>query len=219
VDSLIAIRQKLNKKLAEHPNLDYWQSEFCILEKNADIIGGGKRDLGMDTALYVAWVMHADLTLANASSWQWWTAVTRADFKDGLICIDTGNENDLYNQETLKNDGVFHDSKLLWALGNYSRFVTPEMKRIEVKLSDNKTLNEQYKDVMISAYKNEKTSEIVLVAINYSNEDKKMDLSGYTINKMYVTSKDKNLEATSVTNKTVTLEARSVSTLIGHLKK
>lgn len=215
-DSLIAIRQELNKKLKEF-DVGYWQSEFCILEKTDDIGGGGKRDLGMNTALYVARVIHADLTLANAKSWQWWTAITRADFKDGLIYIDTGNENDLYNQEPLKTDGVFHDSKLLWALGNYSRFVRPEMKRIEVKLSDNKTLNEQYKNVMISAYKNEKTSDLVLVAINHSNEDKTIDLSGYTIHNVYVTSKDKSLEATSFNSKHITLEARSVNTLIGHL--
>ena len=67
VDTLIAIRQKLNKKLLSH-NLDYWQSEFCILENTDDIGGGKKRDLGIDTALYVARVIHADLTLANASS-------------------------------------------------------------------------------------------------------------------------------------------------------
>tara|TARA_R110002049_G_scaffold267422_1_gene443782 strand:+ start:11076 stop:12581 length:1506 start_codon:yes stop_codon:yes gene_type:complete len=219
VDSLITIRQKLNNKLETHPNLDYWQSEFCILENTDDIGGGSKRDLGIDTALYVARVIHADLTLANASSWQWWTALTIADYKDGLIYLDTGIVNDMYNQESLKYDGNFHDSKLLWALGNYSRFVRPEMKRIEVKLSDNKTLKEQYKDVMISAYKNEKTSGLVLVAINYGNEDKSIDLSGYTIKNMYVTSKDKNLEATSANSKNVTLEARSVNTLIGHLKK
>lgn len=216
VDSLITIRQKLNKKLTNH-NLNYWQSEFCILEKSDDIGGGSKRDLGMNTALYVARVIHADLTLANASSWQWWTALSNADFKDGLIYIDTGIEKDLYNLELLKKDGVFHDSKLLWVFGNYSRFVRPEMKRIEVKLNDSNLLNERYKDVMISTYKNEESSELVIVAINYSDKNKTIDLSRYEINKMYVTSKDKNLEAVKLNNKNVVIEARSVSTIIGSI--
>lgn len=216
VDSLITVRQKLNKKLIEH-KLDYWQSEFCILEKSDDIGGGNKRDLGMNTALYVARVIHADLTLANAKSWQWWTALTIADFKDGLIYIDTGNKKDLYNQESLKTNGVFYDSKLLWVLGNYSRFIRPEMKRIEVKIIGSEALDKQYKDVMISAYKNEKSSELVIVAINYSDRDKVINLSGFAPKNMYVTSKEKSLEVVKLNDQNVVIEARSVSTIVGYL--
>ncbi|WP_188220138.1 glycoside hydrolase [Flavobacterium pokkalii] len=219
VDSLIAIRQKLNDKLAKHPKLEYWQSEFCILEKSDDIGGGGKRDLGMDTALYVARVIHADLTLANASSWQWWTAISDADFKDGLIYLDTGIENDMYNKESLKKDGNFHDSKLLWALGNFSRFVQPNMVRIDIKSSSNKELKDQYKDLMLSAYLNTKTSEVSIVAINYSDENKELEIPGVTLDKLFVTSKDKNLEATSISKNNISIEARSISTLTGLLIK
>ncbi|MFC2127126.1 glycoside hydrolase [Bacteroidota bacterium] len=218
VDSLITIRKNLNKKLKEH-NLNYWQSEFCILENSDDIGGGNKRDLGINTALYVARVIHADLTLANASSWQWWTAITRADYKDGLIYIDTGNERDLYDQEQLKYDGEFHDSKLLWALGNYSRFVKPGMRRLEITLNDDKSILEQYSNVMLSAYLNEETLEIVVVGVNYSKVDKILSFSDFEIESIYVTSKDKNLDVTQVNNKMVSLEARSISTLIAHLKK
>lgn len=217
VDSLITIRQKLHKELTKYPHLNYWQSEFCVLENTDDIGGGGKRDLGMDTALYVARVIHADLTLANASSWQWWTALTIADYKDGLIYLDTGDENDLYNKNLLKQDGAFHDSKLLWALGNYSRFVRPNMVRIEVEIDDCKDLELQYKDVILSAYMDIKTSEIVLVAINYSNENKNLDLTDFVAKTMYTTSKNKNLEAVTI-NKEINLEARSISTIIGYKK-
>ncbi len=216
LDSLITIRKELNKKLKEN-NVDYWQSEFCILEKSEDIGGGSSRDLGMNTALYVARVIHADLTLANATSWQWWTALTNADFKDGLIYLDTGNEMDLYNLESLKNDGLFHESKLLWAMGNYSRFIRPEMKRVEVSLSEDKILEDQYKELMISAYKDEKTLELVVVIVNYSDEDKILDFSNLEFDKMYVTSKSKNLEAVKFSNKNVVVEARSVSTLISQM--
>lgn len=217
VDSLISIRKNLNRKLEEY-NLDYWQSEFCILEKSDDIGGGNKRDLGIDTALYVARVIHADLTLANASSWQWWTAITRADFKDGLIYIDTGNERKQYDLEQLKFDGEFHDSKLLWAFGNYSRFVKPGMRRLEIILNDDKSILEQYSNVILSAYFNKITSEIVVVGINYSDEDKVLSFSDFVIENIYVTSKDRNLGNTTVNNNKVSLDARSISTLIGHLK-
>ncbi|WP_396600880.1 glycoside hydrolase [Algibacter sp. R77976] len=215
VDSLIGIRQKLNTKLKEQ-NLDYWQSEFCILEKTDDIGGGSKRDLSMDTALYVARVIHADLTLANASSWQWWTAISNADYKDGLIYIDTGNKNDLFNLDAMKLNGEFHDSKLLWAFGNYSKFVRPEMKRIEIGLESNyKKLKESYGDVILSAYIDENTSKLVVVAINYGDKNKTIDVSDCQIEYKYETSKDKNLELEKVINKEIILNRRTISTLIG----
>jgi hypothetical protein len=51
---------------AANPNLGYWQSEYCILQNNDEIIKGNGRDLGMATALYVARIIHNDLTITNA---------------------------------------------------------------------------------------------------------------------------------------------------------
>lgn len=216
VDSLLSIRKKLNNKLQKH-NLGYWQSEFCILENTDDIGGGSNRDLGINTALYVARVIHADLTIANASSWQWWTALTNADYKDGLIYLDTGDNKDLFNLNKMKSDGDFHDSKLLWAFGNFSRFVRPKMKRVKIDLNEHKTLKEKYKDFMISAYIDQETSKLVIVAINYGKTNKTIDFSDYKINAKYQTSKDKNLEYHKVTNQIITLKGRTVNTLIGSI--
>ena len=73
----VEYRKMLNQRLHDaNPNLGYWQSEYCILQKNGEIGGGSGRDLGMATALYVARIIHNDLTLCNARSWQWWTAVS-----------------------------------------------------------------------------------------------------------------------------------------------
>ena len=77
----------------------------------------------------------------------------------------------LYHQNLLKKDGDFHDSKLLWALGNFSRFIRPDMVRIEIKSNELKCLKEQYKDVVFSAYSDKKTAKITIVAINYSQEN------------------------------------------------
>ncbi|WP_165454308.1 glycoside hydrolase [Hyunsoonleella pacifica] len=215
VDSLIQIRQKLNKELKNN-NVDYWQSEFCILENTDDIGGGNKRDLGIDTALYVARVIHADLTLANASSWQWWTALTNADYKDGLVYLDSGNASDLFNLDSIKYDGNYHDSKLLWAFGNYSRFVKPGMVRVGVQLEEGKeSIKKQYQNVMCSAYVDKTSSKLVIVAINYSDENKTIDISNCQIKDVYVTSSTKNLESKKVINNKIILEARSINTFTG----
>ncbi len=34
----------------------------------------------------MARVIHYDLTVGGASSWQWWLAVSPYDYKDGLVC-------------------------------------------------------------------------------------------------------------------------------------
>ncbi len=146
-------RERIAEKLVEFPSLEYWMSEYCILENNEEIKGKG-RDFGMSTALYVARLIHADLTIANASAWHWWLAMSPYDFKDGLIYVDKDN-----------GDGNFHDSKLLWALGNYSRFIRPGAKRVSVTY-DNFNKEENLKDgVLISGYMNVDKS-LVLVIIN-----------------------------------------------------
>ncbi len=67
-------------------------SEYCILGSY-----GPGRDLGIDPALYVARTIHFDLTRANAAAWQWWTAVSTEDYKDGLIYTDFKNAGDEQN--------------------------------------------------------------------------------------------------------------------------
>ncbi|MBC8768407.1 hypothetical protein H4O18_10410 [Arenibacter sp. BSSL-BM3] len=154
-------RERIAEKLLKYPSLEYWMSEYCILENNEEIKGKG-RDLGMQTALYVARLIHADLTIANASAWHWWLAMSPYDFKDGLIYVDKDTE-----------DGNYYDSKLLWALGNYSRFIRPGAKRVFV---DYENINEEgnlRNGVLISAYKNQDKS-IVVVVVN--QQEKAIDL-------------------------------------------
>ena len=149
--NLVEYRKALSQKLAAtDPGLKYAMTEYCVLEDN-EVIKGNKRDLGMETALYVTRVIHADLTIANATSWQWWTAVSAYDYKDGLVYID-------YNE----NDGQVYESKLLWALGNYSRFIHPGMKRVAVN-PDVGIKN----DVDFSAYKSADGKQLVFVINNY----------------------------------------------------
>ena len=199
---MIAMRKQLNSKVASTPDLEYWMSEYCILGDNAGEIEGNGRDLGINPALYLARVINTDLSVAQASAWQWWTAISAYDYKDGLIYIDKNEQ-----------DGNFDDSKMLWALGNYSRFIRPGFQRIDI--SSATSLNQNF---LYSAYQNPETGEKVVVIVNSKYEDisiKLKDGDG-NIDKVtaYVTSSDKSLEKTDLNSDTgVTIPKRSVTTL------
>jgi hypothetical protein len=227
LDTLLNVRKSLRDSIAAHQNVvNFWQSEFCILESHPDIEGGNKRDLGMATALYVARVIHFDLALANAASWSWWTSMSVCDYKDGLIYFDNGNNgltgaNDP-NSEALQKNGFVRESKLLWAMGNYSRFIRPGMKRIETRLSNELPDNQQANDLMISGYKSADGLTMVFVAVNYSSNEKVLSFSslcdehpvkGHSF-VSYTTSATQNLERGITPVNKVVIHPKSVVTLV-----
>jgi hypothetical protein len=155
---LIDVRSKLDDKiLSTNSSLEFWMTEYCPLEDNSEIVGNG-RDLGIEPALYLGRVIHTDLTVANASSWQWWLAVSPYDYKDGLVYIDDN-----------KFDGVVYESKLLWGLGNFSRFIKKGYKRIDLSRSDNISIEQSISGLLVSAYKDPSTSKYVVVLVNQRN--------------------------------------------------
>lgn len=147
-DQLVPHRLALGKALAAKPGWKLWQSEYCVMEHG--------RDLGMDTALRVARVIHLDLTLVNASAWQWWLAVASEDYKSGLIYTDYKRPGDAEN---------ILESKLLWSLGNYSRFIRPGMRRIEMAGG-----TQDIHGLMASAYADEANRSHVAVFVNMSDK-------------------------------------------------
>ncbi|MFY0624911.1 MAG: xylanase [Reichenbachiella sp.] len=162
---LVSSREKLISEIGlVDPTLDYWMTEYTLLEDNEEVSGNG-RDLGIDPALYMARVIHADLTIANAAAWQWWLAISPYDYKDGLIYIDHN-----------KNGGNYYESKMLWALGQYSRFVRPGMERIHTTRSDNVNSKENVSGLLESAFQSE--SQVVVVLVNQEIEEKHVTFSG-----------------------------------------
>lgn len=167
---LRTIRMELGKELQKN-KVRYWQTELCIMGNDDEIGGGGGKDLTMKTALYVARVIHHDLVYANASAWQWWRSVATGNYKDGLIYADPDHS---------LMDGTFSDSKLMWALGNYSRFIRPGATRVGISAYDHKgkLVAEGDTDpyaLMISAYENADGTPVVVV-INYNEKDRSFDL-------------------------------------------
>jgi O-glycosyl hydrolase len=217
---LVGRRRVLRAKLDLYPGLGYSMTEYCILigsdlgvpSKYRDY--GTGRDLGIDPALWMARVIHCDLTIAQASDWQWWLAVSPYDYKDGLVYV---------NKSVLGGD--YFESKMLWAMGNFSRFIRPGMKRIEVQRSDNATAEATVEDLMASAYWSEDEDVVVIVFVNRANASRpvRLDFVGADVRSLipYVTRGDSadedNLTAYRGLNPedSVVIPARSVVTLVG----
>jgi len=219
-DRLVGWREILRSKLNLYPGLEYWMTEYCIYIPNASWVPpqhrdyGNGRDLGIDPALWVARLIHYDLTVAGASAWQWWLAVSPYWYKDGLVYVDKS-----------QSDGDYYESKMLWGMGNFSRFIRPEMERVIVYRSDNATPDDTVYDLMVSGYYKSDDGIVVVVFVNWAYEDKPIDLNflGAEVTYLipYVTrgySLDKdNLTAYSALSPgdTIAIPARSIVTIVG----
>ncbi len=105
-----ADRDGLSRLIAkDSPGLETWMTEWTEMRAG--------RDAGMDAALVLADTVREDLVYGNASSWQYWIAVSKYDYRDGLVYVDPPALS-------------FALTKKLWALGNYSRFVDRGARRI-----------------------------------------------------------------------------------------
>ena len=194
-DKLWSVREQLSQAST---GVDFWMSEYCILGGNDGEIDGNGRDLGMTPALYMAKVIHADLTVANAAAWHWWLAISPYDYKDGLIYIDKN-----------QNDGTYSESKMLWTLGNYSRFVRPGYVRMDVQTKNS--------PLLVSAYKSPDGNKSVVVVINTTPQAQEVDFTipGKNLRGVYVTSDTEDLALQTLENdEQFSISARSVTTFI-----
>ena len=223
---LVYSRQSAATRIQSIGGLSLWSSEYCVLESpgTAELPGGAGagRDLGIQLALWTARIVSTDIAVGGVTSWQWWTAISRGDYKDGLIHVDDGASNGAGNADYCKNDGYIRDSKTLWALGNFSFFVKPGMVRVQIPSVDNAT---SVNDVMVTAYKDAATKKLVVVAVNVSKSAKayKLNLSGGALvdNKFtpYTTSETLSLKkGTAVDATNFEIPAKSVVTYVGTYK-
>lgn len=223
LSEMISSRQAAASRIQSVGGVSLWSSEYCVLESpgTAELPGGAGagRDLGMSLALWTARIINTDIAVGGVTSWQWWTAISRGDYKDGLIHVDDGASNGAGNADYCKNDGYIRDSKTLWALGNYSLFVKPGMVRVQIPTIDNATA---VNDVMVTAYKDAATKKLVIVAVNISKSAKayKLNLAGGALadNKFtpYTTSETSNLKkGATVDAANLQIPAKSVVTFVG----
>ncbi len=186
-------KARLTRYITEnYPDIEIWMTEWTEMQMG--------RDYGMESAMVLANVVHDDLTIGSVTSWQYWIAVSKYNFRDGLIYTDPYREN-------------IRETKRLWALGNFSRFIRPGAVRIEA--------TSDHEDLRITAYRSADDSALIAVIINNGDNPvaASIDLSGafHTVD-VYETSEQHDLARTyngDSLSETI-FAAQSVTTLVYH---
>jgi len=173
---------------AKYPDKKLQMTEWCEMK--------GGRDYGMDSALRMTQEIIDDLVLGGVSSWQYWIAVSRYNFRDGLIYVN-------------ESEREIVPIKRLWAMGNFSRFIRPGFRRFEV----------EHNSPVLRAVgcKSPNGSRLVVVVMNPAKQSEKVELQGEAnIFDAYETSKKSDLQAVSsgVRNNRYSFPAESVTTLV-----
>jgi O-glycosyl hydrolase len=213
--SRIAIRKHVADTTRKY-GVTFWQTEYSMLADGYKEGRSGKIP-AMDCALFLAKVIHDDLVHGNAAAWQLWNSWEpgSADFDTRYYVIALNPANKEYT------DGSITATKNLWALGHYSRFVRPGMKRINVKRNDKLSDVAIAQDVMVTAYNNEK--QTVIVAINYTDQARtlKPQISHFKAQNTfdeYLTTSDKNVNMKFTKRKNlkngIELPPKSILTLV-----
>src|SRR5690606_3014644 len=220
-DNMISVRQQIVAKVNQvEPKLETWQTEFGILGNICNQYSGYPRNTGMDYGLYVAKVLHHDLTIANVSAWHWWLAMSPYNYSDALVYINTPDGK--IDPSGSMKDGVVLDSKQLWAFGNFARFIRPGMQRIEASVKGLSDPVKAANTLMISAYKDDTEKKLVVVMINPQNREEVIQLTALSrafniannqIN-VYTTDMHRNLEKSTANVNQIKLSSKSVVTLV-----
>lgn len=217
-DGMRNVRSQVAQAAARY-GLEVWQSEWSMLGdgySSSEFVGYDKAT-EMDIALYMSKVIHNDLTVANVSSWSYWTSmdVSRWGHKNRFLLISlvpAGGEDGDIEQE-----GTYHATPTLWVLGNYSRFIRPGYRRISLSLNESRSF-------FGSAWISPEENKIVAVYTNFA--DKAVRLGETRLGwggepksiTTYTTTGSKNLqEAVVEAGSQVVIEAGSVTTVVYNL--
>lgn len=186
------VRSKVSASAAGK-NIRVWQTEWSMLDREPSELGGSYDNVSeFDIAQYMSRIIHNDITVANCSSWSYWTSmsVERWGQKNRFELIKTTPAGGEYSNDFTAEGNVLATDNL-WVLGNYSLFVRPGFKRIGV------THNES-KNFFISAYIAPDNSSLVMVVTNYDkgngiNLDMAVPASATAVT-TYTTTKDKHMQ-------------------------
>lgn len=170
---LVNTRRRVADTTAKY-GTKYWETEYSMLGDGwREGTKGGRS--AMDCALFLAKVVHYDLTVGNAAAWQFWNA-----YEPGPADSNTRYYLIALRPNPAFTDGDYHATKGLWALGNFSRWIRPGMRRVLVGRSDGNDDLAAAQDVMVSAYSDRSGipdrngriygGRIVVVAINYTTQ-------------------------------------------------
>ena len=167
-----------------NPNINIACTEYCqmyndentgVFETCKHLEGEALNGYTIDFGVQMARVINEDLTILNATQWNWWTGCSNGIYPDGLVYINRNNHSNIKL------------TKRLWCLGNYSRFIKSGARRVYVK--------ENQSDLISSAFLNPDGS-LTVVYVNQTQNDKtvKIDAQDYSKIKVYETSESKDLK-------------------------
>lgn len=172
--------------LANLPDLSVACTEYCQMTNDPttgvyDISSPiewwdpARNGLEIEYGVQLARTIVEDLTVLNATEWNWWTGCSGGYYPDGLVYVDYANPDNIQT------------SKRLWALGNFSKFIQPGAVRVKI--------TEAQPSLISCAFKNPDGS-LVIVYVNQTSADLKTNISasGYSSYSTYVTSAEKDLE-------------------------
>lgn len=215
------VRERARDEAAKY-GVEVMQTEWSMLDAAPETSAGFPASYDaaskMDIALYLGKLIYCDLVYGNMTGWSYWTAFAQEKWsqKNRFYLIrmnakgDTGEE----SYGDIKNGGTLTADKNLWVLGNYSRFIRPGYKRLEVNGAD------ELNGLMASSWLSPDAKTLVTVLVNMSRGSRKIDLSlsGSHVEdvKTYVTDKDRDLQydATSSDAANMEIPARSVVTVV-----
>jgi O-glycosyl hydrolase len=211
--ALLTTRSRLADTARKY-KVNFWQSEYSMLADGYKEGAKGKIS-AINCALFLAKVIHTDLTTGNATAWQFWNS-----YEPGNADFDTRYYLIALNPKPDFKDGEFTATKNLWALGHYSLFIRPGMQRVVTNSPDNTTGQH---DLLISAWKDKK-NQLVIVGINHGTKDIRIRLTlkgdriKYKTMVTYLTDGNQadNMKASpgKKFSPDVLLPARSISTLV-----
>lgn len=215
------IRQNVADEAAKY-GLEVMQTEWSMLDAAPSVAAGFpatyEAATHMDIALYMGKLIHCDLTFAGASAWSYWTAMAQEMYgqKNRFYLIrinaqgDTGDE----SYGDIKQGGTLTADKNLWVLGQYSRFIRPGYKRVEMEGAS------ELNGLLGSAFLSPDGQQLVCVFVNMSRSMRRIDLSTTdglvgSVRK-YVTDSNNDLhfDAGSQELSALELSPRSVTTFV-----
>jgi len=109
---------------SQEQGIELYQTEYNLLSKSFNDY--------LANSIYIGKMIYADLSIAGASIWDYWTALERERWsqKNRFYLIrlrPTGGD-----YADLSAGGTISIDKNLWVLGNYSLFIRPRYKRIKI---------------------------------------------------------------------------------------
>ena len=213
VADLVKIRKPVPAE-AEKYGVKFWQSEWVFVPqyeevKTNDIMDPNNYDK-MDIALLMARVIYADFTMAGASSWQYWKA---------MEIYDTGGPSLIDGYPIVNGDveggGAVEATKILWGLGNYSFFIRPGFKLMELSGAGD------MRKVFGSAYISPDGNRIVQVYVNptYQTHSAVLEIKNWgKIKNVSVYRTDKRSDLANVRaapdSDEITITPRSITTVV-----